>query len=170
MSRLLTLFLEICLLRKGPQDVPSSGFLVASTAALGLLSGVIVLSDSFQGPGGALAAQLLDLLLLTGFIYGGLRFVGSPTRLYQSLAALFGSGTLINVATMLVLAFSKPAEDGVLTGPGGMLYLFIMTWALVVVAHILRHTFDIAFLGGIALAIAYFLLINSLVQKLFLVG
>ena len=170
LNRLLVLFLEISLLRKGPQDVPSSAFLVLSTAVLGLLSGVVVLSDSFAGPGGALGAQLLDLVLLTTFVYIGLQITGRLGRLYQALAAFFGCGVLINIATLLAIALSGPVEEGALTGVGAMLHVFIMIWALVVIAHILRHTFEIAFMGGVALAVAYFLLVNSLVQQLFVVN
>jgi hypothetical protein len=167
LNRLLVLFLEICLLRKGPQDVPSSPFLVAVTALLGLVTGVIALRGSFGGAWQAFLAQLIDLLLLTLLVFAGLRFLGRPGRLYQALAAFFGCGVLINLATLVAMGLAPPGDGAAVEGPGAMLYLFVVIWALVVTAHIVRHTFEIAFLGGVAIAVAYSLLVNGLVQHLF---
>ena len=66
MSALVQLFLDIMLMRPGPQDVPASTVLCAvCTAAYALLGFLSVLLNS--PPALALAQTVLDLVLLTGF-------------------------------------------------------------------------------------------------------
>jgi hypothetical protein len=53
---------------------------------------------------------------------------------------------------------------------GVLLFLILVVWGLVVIGHILRHTFGIRLANGCLIAMGYFLLINWLVQALFVTG
>jgi hypothetical protein len=167
-GKLLNIFVDICLLRAGPQDLPASGFLLVVTALLGLLTGALVIVESFGSVFYALLAQLLDLLLLVSLLRTGLAYRGLATRFPQAATALFGSSALINLVTMPVQLLIGEDPSASLGGELGVLfYLFLLVWALVVIGHIVRHSFDIRFSGGILIALAYFLLINWLVQIFF---
>lgn len=76
MKRLLNVFVDICLLRAGPQDLPASGFLMLWAAVLGLVTGTISIVDDIGGPINALLAQLMDLVLLMVLLRLGLEFKG----------------------------------------------------------------------------------------------
>ncbi|MET0013918.1 MAG: hypothetical protein ABW088_09725 [Sedimenticola sp.] len=171
MKRLLNVFIDICLLRAGPQDLPASGFLMLWTAVLGLITGTIVIVGDFGGPANALMAQLMDLVLVVVLLRIGLEFTGLQARFVQSATALFGTGVMVNLVSMpLQLMIGEDPAASPLGQIGVLLFLFLAVWAIVIIAHILRYTFQITFLGGSALAILYFFLINGLVQALFLGG
>ncbi len=167
-SKLLNLFVDICLLRAAPQDLPSSVFLMLVTALLGLLSGTVVIIDSFGSLGGALLAQLLDLGLMLGLLRAGLVAAGRGPRFLQTATALLGSGVFINLVTMplqLLMRGGDAASSG--GGVAGLLFLLLTFWVLLVIGHILRHAFEMRLSLGILIALGYFLLINWLVQTLF---
>ncbi len=167
MGRLLNLFVDICLLRAGPEHLPASMFLLLITALLGLLTGTVVIVASFGGVFPALQAQLLDLLLLLGLLRAGLLARGLQARFPQSAAALLGSGVVINLLVMpLQLTIGDDPVSPTIEGLAALLYLALLLWSMVVMGNILRHTFDIRLSTGIVLSLGYFLFINWLVQTL----
>ena len=126
LGRLLNLFVDICLLRAGPQDLPGSGFLLLLTVLLSLLTGTLVIVGTFGTLGAALAAQMLDILLLLGLLRLLLQLTGKSARYQQTASALFGSGVLINLVTMpLQLLYSGDPSGPALGEMGTLFYLFI---------------------------------------------
>lgn len=170
LGRLLNVFVDICLLRAGPQDLPGSVFLVVLTALLSLLTGTLVIVGTFGSLDTALAAQLLDILLLLGLLRLVLQLTGKSARFLQTAAALFGSGALINLVTMpLQLLGSGVTSQGDAGELSGLFYLFLIIWALVIVAHIVRQALEVRMASGILISLAYFLIVNYVVQSLFTV-
>ena len=162
--------LRVGLLRAGPQDLPGSGFLVLLTAFLSLLTGTLVIIGAFGSLTTALAAQALDILLLLGLLRLLLQITGRSARFQQTAAALFGSGALINLVTMPMQLLSSGDPSTSAPGElGGLFYLAVIIWALVIVGHIIRQALEIRMAAGIMLALAYFLAVNYLVQRLFTV-
>ena len=167
-GQLLNAFVDICLLRTGPQQLPSSVFLLSLTVLLGLMTGTLAVVESFGSLEVAAGAQLMDLMLLLSLLWIGLRLTGKGGRFFQTGAALCGSGTLINLVAMpLQLVVSGDPAGSLIKELGVLVYLFLIIWALVVAGHILRHAFEIRLVGGVLLAIGYFLLVNLLVQNMF---
>lgn len=171
LGRLLNVFVDICLLRAGPQDLPGSGFLLLLTALLSLLTGTLTIVGTFGSLGSALAAQVLDILLLLGLLRMLLQITAKQSRFQQTATALLGTGVLINLAAM-PLQIISPGDPtaSVATEVSGLFYLFLLIWALVIVGHIIRHAIEIKLAGGIAIALLYFLAVNYLVQSLFTVA
>ena len=170
MGRLLNVFVDICLLRAGPQDLPGSAFLLLLTALLSLLTGTIVIVGTFGSLDTALAAQSLDILLLLGLLRLVLQLTGKSARFQQTASALFGSGVLINLVTM-PLQLLGPGDPSASTAGefSGLFYLVIIIWALVIVGHIIRQALEIRMAAGLAIALVYFLAVNYIVQSLFTV-
>lgn len=167
-GKLLNLFVDICLLRSGPQSLPVSGSLLLLAGAAGLVSGALVIVNSFGGLGAALGAQALDLVLVALLLRAALAVRGLQPRFLQAASALFGCGVVINLATMPVqLMIGQQTEGGLLRELGVLFYLLLLAWALVVMAHILRHSLDIRFSAGLLISLGYFLLVNWLVQLFF---
>lgn len=168
LGRLFNLFVDICLLRAGPQDLPGSGFLLLLTVLLSLLTGTLVIVGTFGTLGAALAAQMLDILLLLGLLRLLLQLTGKSARYQQTASALFGSGVLINLVTMpLQLLYSGDPSGPALGEMGTLFYLIIIVWALVIVGHIIRHALEIRLAAGIMLSLGYFLIANYIIQTLF---
>lgn len=170
-NKLINVFVNICLLRAGPQDLPASSFLMLLTAVLGLMTGTVVLGSAFNNPFEALLAQLMDLIFLVLFLRLGLTYKRIEARFLQSATALFGCGVLINIAIMPVqLMMGGDPAASALGQVGVLFFLLLSVWTLVVIAHVFRHTFETNFLAGSMLAIGYFIFINWLVQLFFTVS
>jgi len=168
MVRLLNLFVDICLLRAGPQDLPASRFLLWLTGATSLITGTLVIIGGLDGLGRALLAQLLDLALLLGLLRAALTATGRRGRFLQTASALFGTGTFINMVTMpLQLTMSDDPLSSPFGGLAAVLYLLMIVWALLVMGHILRHAFEIRLGAANLIALGYFFMINWLIQSLF---
>lgn len=159
MLPILDVFLQIALRRRGPEDLPDSGFLLVLTAACYVVA-LTLLAWPIYGASGALARSVgLDLLLLYGCVWGLLRFTGHAARLGRTLTAVFGTGALLS---LLMVPFNfwlgslsgteRPAVLPVLAN------LAIVSWSLVVNAHILARALSSPFTLGLVLSVAYFFL------------
>ncbi len=171
MIGLFNLFVKICLLRAKPQDVPAYNVLLVLTLAATLVSGVPLLMDSVGGIGPAFMIGVLDASLIMLLLYGGLYLVRLRQRLLQTATAIFGSGVFINLLSLPVqLLLDTSSDQSTEQLLGAALYLFLLGWSLVILGNILRHAFDMQLNSGVLVALAYFMLINMLVQLLLFIG
>ncbi|GAB6041836.1 hypothetical protein [Endothiovibrio diazotrophicus] len=167
MHELILRFWSICLMKAGPQDLPSSRFLVLASLAAYLGSGTtLMLADT--PPLSAFAQTAVDaagLALVTTLL---LNLRRHPLRLTQTYTALVGSGTLLNLAALPVtlgLLAAQTAGGGI--GLFAMLWLALVIWSLMVTGHIFRHALEIPFPAGIIVAMAYMVLIIEVTRSLF---
>jgi hypothetical protein len=158
MPPLLTLIRDICLLRRGPQDVPYSIPLLAAVAAacIVLQLGVAVARNVPLGQvfGGAVIWLL--------FTMRGLR-----NRFVQSATALLGCAlafTLLSLPIALLVADRPLTTDQVtpLQLLLGVVSLPLLVWKIAVDAHVFRHSFDIPFLSGIVIALLWIIAATAL--------
>jgi hypothetical protein len=154
MSALFNLFLDICLFRKGPQDLPASLPLLKTCLLAYGLSGLLVLMIGAPVPV-ALLQILLDMVLLGGLLYLALILYRHPKRFEQTLSALTGTGTLMGLLALPLMSWI--AHKG--AGDGGelpsMLLLGLMVWSVAIMAHILRHAFNTSVWAGALYALGY---------------
>lgn len=169
MVALLNLFWDICLLRKRPQDVPASEDLLKLTlltyAGSGLLA--ILLSLQQAGVGTALLLTLADVALLAALTYAVLYMLGYLARFTQTLTALAGVGTLLQlIATPLGLWYQRSlVADGAAAMPA-LLWLLLLIWSIAVTAHILRHAFSVSYGFGVLYALGYLMVSRAVVDWL----
>jgi hypothetical protein len=139
MRALFDLFLDICLLRKGPQDLPASwSLLKLSLGAYGLTS---LLAQAVEvEPLLALVQALVDTAMLTGLSYGVLRWTGHGERFVQTLTALAGVGALLGAVVLpLLIWMSRAVAIGADASLAVLFFLIWLSWSIAVVVHILRH-------------------------------
>ncbi|MDG4554042.1 MAG: hypothetical protein P9E24_07325 [Candidatus Competibacter sp.] len=154
MRTLFDLFLDICLFRKGPQDIPISMPLLKMCLLAYATSGLLVLALSAPIQV-ALLQILLDMVLLAGLLYLTLSLYRHPGRFEQTLTALTGSGALMGLLAL------PPMIWIVRQGPQGdnqfptLLMLALMAWSIAVMAHILRHAFNTPVWAGTLYALGY---------------
>jgi hypothetical protein len=168
---LLKLFIDICRLQAKPQDVPASNALLLLTIALALVSGMASISSSVHGVIEIVAISLMDVALTLTLLYLFLNLTNLSSRLMQAATAMFGTGTVINLVSLPVMWMmnSSPENPGFQL-LGALFYFGLLIWSLVIMGHILRHSFNLPLTGGILIAIGYFLLINTLIQTFLPVG
>jgi hypothetical protein len=163
LKALLNYFVDLCLLRSSPQDLSASSFLLGVTLGLNLLIGVVLTVDVRIGLITAFMESLFEVALLLGVLYVGLKLHGSPARFTQAATALMGSGFLISLLALPLVSWSQHSESG----EAGLLLLVLIVWSMVVMGHILRHTFDTRFGLGLGMAVLYTLISWNLTLMLF---
>ena len=163
MKPLLNYFVDLCLLRVGPQDLPSSGVLLVLTFLLNVLVGLVMIADARSGLMMALAESLFESVLMLTVLYAALQARNRPARFTQAATALMGSGLLLGLFAWPLVAWSNRSESA----EAGLLLLILLIWSIVVLAHILRHTFEISKNLGLGAALFYTLLSWNLTFMLF---
>lgn len=159
MNALLTYFVNLCLLRAGPEDLPASGALFWVVFAVNLAIGALLMLGSELTAGLALVESLAEIGLMLAVLQTALVLVGHSGRFQQSATAIMGSS-----AFMALLALPLIGTGG--AGLAGLLLLGLVIWSVFVLGHILRHTFELSLSQGVAIGVLYtmgsYILINSL--------
>lgn len=171
MAALLREVLEVCLLRRGPQDLPYSPPAVMAFTVV--LVGMQLAFASFHDmPPAALAARaLVTVVTLFGATLGLLRFRGMGNRAAQTLLAVAGTEVLFALVTMPMLLVVQP-HLGSENPPGSVLVMmmvavFAFFWKLRVNAAIWRQALEVpvsaAYLVTLGLLLCEALLLFALV-------
>ena len=166
MYALFNAFFDICLFRKGPQDLPASWSLLKLTLITYCLSSLLSLLFTVAPPM-ALFQAVLDAALLVGLTYGLLYVMGHGQRFVQTLTALAGTGTLLGlIAWPLTIWMQAEAAAGTSTGLSFFLFFLLLLWSIAVIAHILRHSLSTTLGMGLLYTLGY-LMISVMVWELF---
>jgi hypothetical protein len=159
MGTLIRTIAAIALLRRGPQTLPASSFLLYLLLAAHWGTGVLLGLFSFS-PAMALLAALAGTLIMVALVHGLLLMHRLHSRVTQTLSALAGCEVLIGLLgvplTALFYAGGGMAELAVL------LSLLLLVWNLAVAAHIFRHALSVSMGIGVLFAIGYILISMSL--------
>lgn len=154
-------FIQICLLRRGPQDLPTSGILLA----IALTAHTVVVMLFFTLYGNvvrALLSGLLDTVLLTALTALVLYTQNKGARFVQTLTALAGTAAIITLISVPLTGWYLAAEA---QGSGAvMLLLVLMVWSLAIAGHILRHALSAPYFVGLLVAIG-FAVVSIMVSK-----
>lgn len=143
------------LLHKGPQDLPFSIIAMKLSLLVYFISGVPGLAISVGLPQ-AVAAMLIDLLVMLLFMYGCLKAFSLTSRFVQSTTAMAGVGSLFQLAPLPLLYQLQGIEDPAqIPASISMFLLILVSWNLAVIAHIFRESFNVRLFAAMALTICY---------------
>ncbi len=162
MYQIIVLFFEIAILRKGPQDVPASPWMLRLISPIYVAVNLLVLllnSDLST----ALLQIVVDVLLLAGFSWPLLYFAGKPSRFRQTFCTLLGTDALISF-------FAIPAVASLNSQANELAFfamLVLMVWHWLVSGHIFRHALDRPLFFGLGLALLYILISSRVMALLF---
>lgn len=169
---MLRLLWDLCLFRRGPQDVPYSPtlaqLLVLALCAAGLLH-LQIAPDARDGFAQVLASVALSVTLPWLL----LRAFGRGPRYLQTLIALVGTGVLATLAYLPLawLAADFPAPD-LKTPPTRLQFavafcsLVLAAWKLTINGHIWRSALEWPLGAGIGVALGVFVIEFGLLQLL----
>lgn len=168
MKLLVLRFIEICLLRAAPQDLPSSTVLLGLTLTAYSMAGLL-LSLVNTDLAHAVLLVVVDVLILTVLAYMILWTRMLTARFVQTLTALAGTGALLEFSAWPVLYWQQLSTS---TDNPGLLIASLLLWAwlfwnVVVVGHILRHALSISFFNGALLSLLYMFISVSVIRVLF---
>lgn len=152
---LLSSFFEICLLRRNPQDMPASRFLLlASLSALMILGlALSLVSLPLKDAVISTALNLAVLIIITQLV---LILYKKHARYTQTLTAMAGTGIVISVfAIPVIVMLEYSRQNEINPAPVAVLWLLLMSWEVVVMAHILRHALSCHIVLALMLAVLY---------------
>ena len=163
MKPLIKLFWSICLLRRGPDDVPYLVPLLAITWIINLLLGWV--QFSYRSPLFlALFQSTLVLIITTVFCYTVLYIKSFTNRFVQTLTALMGTTAVINllIFPLIILQPYIVAQQSAIPIPLlsliQMFYLLAViimnVWLIMVMVHIFSLSLEVNYMFGLALTIA----------------
>jgi hypothetical protein len=172
-TSLFKLFLQIILLRKGPQDLPYSRnlllLLLFCVISLRLLALFIPAENIAIVPAAdRMLFVLASMLVGIGGVYVLLRLFHYSARGVQTITAMLGVTLLFYaIGQILTIMFTVMGGGSGLNTP---IVMVILIWSLVVDAHILRQALSISLLIAGMLAYSFFLAELALMNYFGLIG
>ena len=153
MNALIILFLDLCRLRAGPQDLPFSRFLMLlCTACYALTSlGVALLDQNLHL---AIVSTVVDTGLLVGLAWLALWVRDRAARRTQTITALTGTGTIFGLLGWPLIGWLQELGEN---SPAflSLLLLVLIIWNIAVIGNILRHALDLPQWLGTGIALLY---------------
>lgn len=167
MHAIVNFFIELALLRRAPQDLPASTVLFWLVLTAALISGVMLAGSAGVQIMEGLEQTVMGFALMLGALYLALNLVKRPQRFLQAATALLGVETLISLFALLPVGLAGPvtANAGA-QAFAGLLFLALVGWSVLITGHILRHTFGISLIQGVAIGIGFDLLSYVIVGAL----
>ena len=152
-------FLELCLLNRGPQDLPASAALLLLTTLGYFAVGAAVAWPVYE-PAIAVATAGFDVLLLFGVTAGLLAWRGHRGRWLQTTTALAGSGFLMGLIA-LPIVFS--VYRAILTQSDAtfsvLVYWVLVGWIIAIYGHVCTQALSLRSRWlGLGVALGYFVL------------
>ena len=157
----LKIFLDVCLLKAKPQDIPFSYQLLALTAVTSIVAYIFALEPATPELARILGSQNSIIMMsvaehaffaLTVWVILKLR--GHAARFTQAMTAMFGVSTLIRIIVWFVVSLLAADKESSGAGLAGMLVFGLSLWIWVVYAHVFRETLETRFGAGMMYTIA----------------
>lgn len=170
MVKLLLCFFDICLLRRAPQDLPTSSFLLGFSLLLYAVVGLIMALQRLEALPGTLLI-VVDAGLLAGLLWALLWIQDVLNRYQQALTALYGAGAVMQVIAAPLVVWQPDVVAADAMTPGMMLVSVLLwlwlLWNLVVVGHIVRHAISTILPVGVMLGLLYVFVSFSVTRSIF---
>ena len=153
MKELVRLFVQIALLRKGPQDLPASPTLLLATAC-GYFLVCCLVSAVLPPVSGWFGQLVVDVLFTFAWYALLLALLRRPERFLQTTTAVFGYEIVLSPLQIgSVWLIRQFAENDAWRFPIFLLGLAIIVWMLAVNARVLKAALEWPMPACVALAI-----------------
>ena len=158
MIRLLNFFVDVCLLRKGPQHLPPSVVMLGICIVLHFvvnIGGELLLSTPSSQ---AVTWSVLSIAIVILATAAALSLRGLGVRLQRVLTTFLGTEVLLSIVFLpLSLALVQAAE--IKQDPNPLIsltWLALFFWGFAIDGHIFRHAFSSSFPVGVLVAVLLF--------------
>ncbi|MCK5395037.1 MAG: hypothetical protein KAJ32_03550 [Gammaproteobacteria bacterium] len=159
--------LALLILKAAPQDLPYSQKITVRFAVAYVFSGLVVLQTTLN-PDDMLAGLFLGLFIQYVFTYAVLRALNRSARFVQTFCAILGVGILFNLLSWPVFfVLDGDITDESLKSSMSLLFLLLISWEVLVKAHIFRHALEMKMYSALALSFSLFFISVALSQLFF---
>lgn len=168
MNSLLIIFVDLIRLRRGPQDLPSSQFLLIVIGFLLIVTAILGdhMSKDFFGK---LVFSLTQIAILTATVWAILALNQKSERAVQTLTAVFGTSVLIQIVVwpfrIWLLSMSEDAQKQASVPLFAVVVLAI--WSFVVMVHIYRNALDTSKGKAIVMTVVTQMIVGLVMLTLF---
>lgn len=162
MYEFLKLFFDICLFKKGPQDIPASNVLLRLLIPFYASVSFLLLILNSNGLNAAMQV-LVEIMLILGSTWIILFIARKPARYQQTASALMATDALISF-------FALPAMATLVGQGAGLAFLAIimlMIWHWAISGHIFSNALEKPFTFGLGVAFLYILVSYQVMALLF---
>lgn len=168
MVELARIFVHLAFLKRGPQDVPASIFLLVllnllTLALYGIAGSMLDLEL------GKLLGSATLMMALTMLLTGAMLSVASrPNRFVQTAIAIAGAELVLTPIGCVLLALERPYRAG-LDYPDWLLFAeaLFLAWDVAIIGHIYRVALERSLIAGILLSLACAIIVSSTVALVF---
>ena len=167
MLRLLELFWLIARRKLGPEDVPSSRFLLKLTVCAYMVLQVPLLWRQGGITPAAGVSILADVVIVFLFVWVLLWVTGNVSRYQQTMIAFFGTGFLVTLLALPITYFylSIDKANELLVLPF-LALIGILIWSIIINAHIFSRAISRSLFEGVAIALLYFIINFQLLEAI----
>jgi len=159
--------LSLLFLKSAPQDLSYSPRLLLQLAVAYVFSGIVVLQTTLN-PEDMFAGILLGFFVQYVFTYLVLQALGRSSRFLQTFCAILGVGILFNLLSWPVFSVLSDASlSETLKTSMSLVFLMLISWEVLVKAHIFRHALEMKMFSALALSFSLFFISIALSQLLF---
>ena len=167
MSDVVRLYVQIALLRRGPQDLPASWLLLTLTVCA--YAAVNALVNSLLPPGTGWPPQLaIDVLFTLAWYAALLQLTGRRERFLQTTTAVFGFQSLLSppliASEWLMKRFGQDTTWQLPITVGG---LALVIWLIAANGHVVKAALDWSSATSVALVILQIVASQLLLFALF---
>ncbi len=165
MSDLQKLLLLI-FLKSAPQDLPYSSRMMLRLLVAYVVSSFVVLQTTLN-PNDIFAGILLGVFVQFAFIYLVLQALAKGSRFLQTFSAVLGVGMLFNLFSWPVFSVLSDASiSDAVKSSMSLVFLMLISWEVLVKAHIFRHALEMKMFSAIALSFSLLFISVALSQLL----
>jgi hypothetical protein len=152
---ILKAFLDLILLRKGPEDIPRSAILLAMAAGLAIAVNMIFYALVDTEYETDLFLELETELVKIASYFIVLLLLGQISRGMQTLTAIIGCNAILGLLLTVALLLVQPLANVELDGAFAWL---VTIWVILVEGHIISRAVRLHLITGIAIAVVIFIL------------
>ncbi len=150
---LIKILFDICLLRKGPEDLPANSSLMWGLVGVSLTVSIflgMIIYDTHT----AIFSSVLGLFF--SFVFTKILLSKKPERFIQTFSAMLGAITLINLISLpFVAPLSNEDLDNNIATLLSLLSFAFLIWAVIVYGSIFSRAISSTFGYGIAISVGY---------------
>ena len=167
MRVLVRMFYDITMRKRGPEDLPRSGFFFGLTLiTFFVLNTVAYLSTS--GLGQSIQMSAVEISLICFWMWVLLAVSGRLPRFNQTMSALFGAQSLIVVVATPIFYWRATTD---VTSSGRLfaeLCLIVsFGWIVLAIGHIMSRALDMHLIAGVFLSMVYSVTSFVVIRQLF---